>query len=134
MADLSLELHELVLALDREAEARLRPLGLTYRKFVALFVIGEHPGVAARDLAGALSITEAAVSQLLPGLVGAGWVEVVHAPGSGRRRPLRLTDAGAGLLADAGRRLGRSLDAHVRGLGLDPDALAHTLSTIRSSL
>lgn len=134
MADLSLELHELVLALDRAAEERLRPSGLSYRRFVALHIVAENPGIAARELAKALSVSEAAVSQMLPALIESGLVASVRVEGGGRRRPLRVTDAGLAVLGEAQRQLGGSLDSLVRGLGLDPESLAHALHTIRTAL
>ncbi len=134
VADLATALHELVLVLDREAQRLLSPTGLTYRHYVALFVIGEHPGIAARQLADALGVTEAAVSQMLPSLKSDALLRDLRVPGGGRRRPLELTDAGRDKLAQARALLGRSLDEHVADLGIDPVALSNTLDAIRRSL
>ena len=134
MSNLAQELHELVLVLDRQAEKRLAPSGLSYRRYVALFIVDEHPGLGGRDLAGALSITEGAVSAIVNRLLADGLVTDCAPAGYGRRRRLVITDRGAQVLADATARLGTSLDDLVRGLGTDPEALETTLRAIRTVL
>src|SRR5690606_27297973 len=98
MADLAHVLHDLVMRTDREAEARLAPLGLTLRRFVALTVVGEHPGVTSRRLAAPLGVSEPATSQLLAQLVAAGLVRDGSHPGSGRAKAWELTNRGRRLL------------------------------------
>lgn len=132
MATLAHELHDLVLQMDRSAEERLRPFGLGYRRYVALVVIGEHPGLAGRDLAGALQVTEAAVSKMVSALVADGLV-VAHQQ-AGRRRALVLTDAGRRVLEAATAALGDSFDRCVRECGIDPVELARDIRRIRDAL
>ena len=134
MPDLAYELHDLVLTLDRAAEQRLRPLRLSYRRLLALIVVDEHPDLTSRDLAGALGVTPPAAGALVRDLLDRGLLADVAAPGSGNRRALRRTDAGAQLAGAATDRLGGALDDAVRGLGLDPDELAETIRAVHAAV
>lgn len=134
MRDLAYELNDLVLTLNKSAERRLAPLGLTFRRFLALTIIGEHPGLTGRDLSGAIGITEAAGSGLVRTLMAEHLVLDVAATGSGNRRRLQLSDAGEDLLRRSGEALGESFDAFVAGLDIDPGVLAETVHTITTAL
>lgn len=134
MGDLATEIHELALALGKRAESKLRPFGLTYRKYVALFIIAEHPGLTSKDLASALGVTESAVSQMLRSLLKQTWVIDTRKYGDSNRKILSITDSGKKVLREAARSLGNSLDDHVTGLGIDVAELTKTLQTIRESL
>ncbi len=134
MRDLAYELNDLVLTLNKSAERRLAPLGLTFRRFLALTIIGEHPGLTGRDLSGAIGITEAAGSGLVRSLMADHLVIDVAATGSGNRRRLQLSDDGEDLLHRSGEALGESFDAFVAGLDIDPGALAETVHTITTAL
>jgi len=128
------ELNDLVLTLNRSAERRLAPLGLTFRRFLALTIIGEHPGLTGRDLSGAIGITEAAGSGLVRALMADRLVLDVASTGSGNRRRLQLSDTGEDLLRRSGEALGDSFDTFVAGLDIDPVALAETVHTITTAL
>lgn len=134
MNDLATEIHELALVLGKRAEAKLRPFGLTYRKYVALFIITEHPGLTSKDLATALGVTESAVSQMLKSLLDQDWVVDTRRQGDSNKKILSITHSGNKVLRKAGRNLGNSLDDHVEGLGIDVAELTTTLQTIRESL
>lgn len=124
MSSLAYDLHILVRALDRSAEARLAPFGITYQRYLALLVVDAAAGLTQRELAGALGQTEATASRTATALADAGWLEVTRSPGAGNRRALTLTHEGRDLLRRAGERLGHDFDEVVRGIGQDPDLIA----------
>ncbi|WP_144009315.1 MarR family winged helix-turn-helix transcriptional regulator [Enemella evansiae] len=128
--DLSLELHDLVLTMDRQAGELLAPFGVSLRQHIALTIIGQHPGLAGRDLAGGLRVSAPATTGIVRGLLGAGWVVDTAEPGSGNRQQLRLSDSGAELLRRTTAALGSDFDDLVRRSGHDPEALARALRDI----
>ncbi|MDO5052764.1 MAG: MarR family transcriptional regulator [Pseudoclavibacter sp.] len=128
--DLAYELHDLVLTLDRWAEASLRPHGLSYNRYLALVIIAEHPGLTGRRLAEPLRVSEAAVSGIVRSLLAAGLVEDASSPGSGYVRRLRVSPAGSELLARCSGLLGSALDDSARAVGLDPRELAKTIRAL----
>ena len=132
--DLAFELHDLVRTLDRWAEKILQPEGLSYNQYVALVILGQHPGITGRTLAGALGVTEAAGSGIVKVLLGAGYVDNRAAAGSGNRRELHLTEVGAEKAAHCGRLLGSSLDDNARTIGLDPQVLAQTIRDLHDEV
>lgn len=132
--DLAYELHDLVFTLDRDAETLLKPYGLTYRRYVALVIIGEHPGLTGRDLAGGLSVTEAATSGIVKKLLTQGLIRNLADVGSGHVRRLDVTDTGRDLQETCARLLGSSFDDNVRRLGIDPADLAATVRAIHDEV
>ncbi len=124
MSTLAYDLHVLVRALDRSADARLAPFGIGYPRYLALLIVSTADGPTQRDLAAALGQSEANASRTVSALAEAGWLEARRTPGTGNRRTLHVTEAGAALLARAGEALGGAFDEVVRGIGHDPDALA----------
>ena len=132
--DLAYELHDLVLTLDRWAEQRLRPHGLTYNRYAALVIVAEHPGITGRQLAGPLRVSEPGVSGILRDLLEAGLIENTAPAGAGHVRHLRITARGAGLLKRCSRELGSSLDDNARAIGLDPQELARTIRALHDEV
>lgn len=132
--DLAFELHDLVRTLDRSAERILASEGLTYNQYVALVILGQHPGITGRTLATALGVTEAAGSGIVKALLRAGFVDNQAAKGSGNRRELHLTEAGAAKADHCGRLLGTSLDDNARAIGLDPQDLARTIRDLHDEV
>ena len=130
MRSLVYELHVLVRALDRSAEVRLAPFGISYTRYLALLVIDGHEGMTQRDLAAALGQTEPTAGRTAAALADAGWLEVTRTPGGGNRRALSLTTAGRELLEAAGERLSSDFDDVVRGIGRNPDTLARDIRRI----
>lgn len=124
MSTLAYDLHVLVRALDRSAEARLAPFGISYPRYLALLVVDGHDGLTQRELAAAIGQTEATVSRTASALSEAGWLDTHRTPGAGNRRTLSVTPAGRALLDGASARLGSDFDDVVRSLGRDPHALA----------
>ena len=130
MRSLVYELHVLVRALDRDAEVRLAPFGISYTRYLALLVIDGLEGMTQRDLAAVLGQTEPTAGRTASALADAGWLEVTRTPGGGNRRALSLTTAGRELLEAAGERLSSDFDDVVRGIGRDPDTLARDIRRI----
>lgn len=132
--DLAYELHDLVRTLDRQAERMLRPLNLTYNRYLALEIVGEHPGVSGAQLARALGITEASCSALVRRLIADVHATDLAEKGSGNVRRLQLTEDGELLRAKASHALGGAFDDVVRSLGFDPLRLAQTIRSIHNEL
>lgn len=134
MASLAHELHLLVRALDRSAEVRLAPFGITYARYLALVIVGEHAGLTQRDLAEGLGVTEPSASRTAAALAEAGWLEIVRTPGSGNRRALALTQQGQDLLTRASASLGDDFDDVVRSIGRNPQTLARDVQRLAAIL
>lgn len=132
--DLAYELHDLVLTMDRDAAAILKPLGLTLRQHTALVIINEHAGLRGRDLAAGLSVTPAAATGLVKTLTAAGLVHDAAQPGQGNRQSLHLTQTGKRKLAASAGALSGSFDDVVRRAGHDPEQLARALRDITDLL
>jgi DNA-binding MarR family transcriptional regulator len=93
--DLSFDLHALVARLDRSADRILRAeLNVSYRRFLALFMIKELEATSQRALAERLDVSEPAVSRMTAVLADAGLLQVEPDPAGGNRRRLRLSTAG----------------------------------------
>ncbi|MDO5094130.1 MAG: hypothetical protein Q4D79_12090 [Propionibacteriaceae bacterium] len=132
--NLAHELHGLVRTLDRWAEWRLRPEGLSYNRYIALVILDEHPGITGRMLAGALEVTEAAASGIVRALLDGGHVRNMAGRGSGNVRRLALTDSGRSTLARASALLEGSLDDSARRIGIDPESLAFTIRKLHDEV
>lgn len=124
MSSLAYDLHILVRALDRSAEVRLAPFDLSYARYLALVIVGDHDGLTQRELAAALGQSEPTASRTVTALADVGWLEAVRTPGAGNRRTLTLTVSGRDLLDRASASLGSDFDDVVRAVGQDPDVIA----------
>ena len=93
--DLSRSLHALTARLDRAADRFLRAeAGLSYSRFLTLYLVGGWGAETQRALAEMLGVTEPSVSRMIHVLERSGLLEAVAEPGGGNRRRLRLTEAG----------------------------------------
>ncbi len=93
--DLSRTLHTLTVRLDRAADRMLRAeAGLSYSRFLTLYLVGRWGAGTQRSLAELLGVTEPSVSRMIPVLERSGLLEAGADPGGGNRRRLRLTEAG----------------------------------------
>lgn len=93
--DLSFDLHALVARLDRVADGVLRvEVGVSYRRFLALFMIRDLGATTQRALAERLGVSEPSTSRMTGVLAQAGLLSVEPDPGGGNRRRLELTAAG----------------------------------------
>lgn len=104
--DLTRTLHALTARLDRAADALLRTeAGLTYSRFLPLFMVGSQGADTQRVLADRLGLSEPSVSRMTRVLVEEGLLEVISKPGEGNRRRLKLTRVGQQVVKRWGRRL-----------------------------
>ena len=134
MSTLAHDLHVLVRFLDRSAEVRLTPFGISYARYLALVIVGDHEGLTQRELAEYLGQSEPTASRTAATLARAGWLEITRSPGTGNRRGLLLTETGRDLLERASEALGSAFDEVVRTIGHDPEALAADIRRLTAIL
>jgi len=98
--NLSFDLHVLTARLDRAADRILRAeCDVSYRRFLALTLIGQLGASTQRALAAGLGVTEPSASRMTGVLAEAGLLEVTPDPAGGHRHRLELTPEGARLVA-----------------------------------
>jgi DNA-binding MarR family transcriptional regulator len=86
--DLSRSLHTLTARLDRAADQILRAeAGLSYSRFLTLFMIGSAGADTQRALAERLGVTEPSVSRMTHALEEAGLVKAIADPAGGEPPP-----------------------------------------------
>jgi DNA-binding MarR family transcriptional regulator len=126
--DLSRNLHRLTARLDRAADTFLRAeAGVSYPRFLALFLIGSEGADTQRALADRLGVSEPSVSRMVRVLVESGFLETMRAPTGGNRNQLRLTGAGEQLVTRWGAALEERLASLVDAAGVPYRAyLTHT--------
>lgn len=123
------KLHRVTALLDRVADAYLHEQhGIRYSSFLVLLltrVLGEP---VQQQLATALDVSRASITQRVGALVAEGLVETAPDPADARANRVRLTARGADLVETAW----AGLDAHQAGLddGVDDAALAAQLDRI----
>lgn len=99
--ELSFDLHALTAKLDRSADRILRAeRGVSYRRFIALFMVRDLEATTQRALAEKLNVSEPSISRMTTVLADAGLLVVKPDPGGGNRRQLRLTRRGDRLVDD----------------------------------
>ena len=117
---LSFKLHLLTSRLDRAADRILQAEeGVSYSRFLALFMVSELDGATQRALARRLGVTEPSVSRMTASLVAAGHLDASPEPAGGNRRQLRLTPEGDGLVNRCTKLLEGRLTALVESSGID---------------
>lgn len=110
---LSRSLHKLTSRLDRAADAHLRAeAGVSYSRFLALYMVGSEGADTQRALAERLGVSEPSVSRMVRVLAEHEWLEVVPDPAGGNRNRLQLTLAGDQLVD----RWGGELEERLAGL------------------
>lgn len=126
--DLSRSLHKLTARLDRAADTFLRAqAGVSYARFLALYMVGSEGADTQRALADRLGVSEPSVSRMVGVLVEAGLLEAMPAPLGGNRNRLRLTAAGEQLVRRWGTDLEERLARLLETAGVPYRAyLAHT--------
>jgi len=125
---LSRNLHKLTARLDRAADHLLRAeAGISYARFLALYMVGSEGADTQRALAERLGVTEPSVSRMARVLAEGGWLETVPEPGGGNRNRLRLTPAGDALVQRWGGQLEERLTVLLEAAGVPYRTyLAHT--------
>jgi DNA-binding MarR family transcriptional regulator len=111
-------------ALFRAQVVVLRRLGgddlwgeVSFREYDVLYTLRTRPGHAARlrELAGLSLLSQPSLSRMVERLEGRGLVERRAAPDDARGTLVVLTEAGAAVQADVGRRHARAIEAYVGG-------------------
>jgi len=103
---LSFMLHVLTARLDRAADRMLQAeQGVSYKRFLALTMVGELGVSTQRALADALGVTEPSVSRMVGVLAAEGLLDVQRSAAGERGRRLSLTEAGSALVASVQSRL-----------------------------
>jgi DNA-binding MarR family transcriptional regulator len=72
--------------------------GLSYPRFLALYMVSSEGADTQRDLAERLGVSEPSVSRMVRVLVGCGWLQTIPDPAGGNRNQLRLTTSGEQLV------------------------------------
>jgi DNA-binding MarR family transcriptional regulator len=117
--DLSRGLHKLTARLDRAADAILRvEAGVSYSRFLALYMVGSEGADTQRALAQRLGVSEPSVSRMVRVLADGGWLETVPDPAGGNRNLLRLTATGEQLVKRWGAELEERLAALLETAGV----------------
>jgi DNA-binding MarR family transcriptional regulator len=117
--ELSRSLHALTARLDRAADRILQAeAGISYARFLALYVVGSLGGDTQRALAARLGVSEASASRMTRVLERDGLLEAARDQAAGNRRRLTLTAEGAVLVARWGGVLEERLAALVTQSGV----------------
>lgn len=116
---LSFSLHALTARLDRVADRiLLAEAGVSYARFLALFMVGELGATTQRALAERLGVTDPSVSRMTAALVRARLLDAVPEPAGGNRRQLSLTSEGKELVERCASLLESRLVALVHSSGI----------------
>ena len=117
--DLSRSLHKLTARLDRAADAILRAeAGVSYSRFLALYMVGSEGADTQRALAERLGVSEPSVSRMVRVLADGGWLQTLPDPAGGNRNRLRLTPSGEQLVQRWGAELEERLAALLETAGV----------------
>jgi DNA-binding MarR family transcriptional regulator len=117
--DLSRSLHRLTARLDRAADVFLQAhAGVSYPRFLALYMVGAEGADTQRALAERLGVSEPSVSRLVRILAEDGWLKAYSEPGDGHRNRLRLTAAGDQLVQRWGGELEERFATLLEGAGV----------------
>jgi DNA-binding MarR family transcriptional regulator len=117
--DLSRSLHKLTARLDRAADAILRAeAGVSYSRFLALYMVGSEGADTQRALAERLGVSEPSVSRMVRVLADGGWLQTFPDPAGGNRKRLMLTATGEQLVKRWGAELERRLAALLETAGV----------------
>lgn len=114
----------------------LRPLGLTMTHTSLLLHLTGHPdGCTIGELADAMEVNQPAVSKTVKTLADRGAVSVHADPADARRRTIRLTQEGGGLIARAMQAMHPEATLGLADLDDERlDTLIELLSTVRARL
>lgn len=124
--ELSFELHALTARLDRVANRVLQEeFGISYRRFLVLFMVGSLGAKTQRALAERLDVSEPSVSRMTGLLSAAGLLEVQRDPEGGNRRNLALTIEGERLAKACRELLAARFREVVDRSGIPSDDYAH---------
>jgi DNA-binding MarR family transcriptional regulator len=132
---LSLALHTLTARLDRTADRILRAeQGLSYRRFLVLFMVDLIGTPTQRALAEHLGVTEPSVSRMTSALARTGLLEARPDPVGGNRRQLHLTANGRELVRRCRQLLEARLAALVEASGVPYDLYTRYTNQLLATL
>jgi len=132
---LSRALHKLTARLDRAADQILRAeAGLSYARFLALYMVGFEGADTQRVLAERLGVTEPSVSRMTRVLAQAGLLEAVSDPAGGNRHRLSLSPSGQELVERSGGELERRFASLVQTSGVPYEVLLEHTKRLLDSL
>jgi len=131
---LAFDLHALTNRLDRAADRILQAeCDVSYRRFLALFMVGQLEDPTQRGLAERLGVTEPSISRMISTLSAAGLLDARRATAGGNRRGLRLTDEGRRLVQRCCTLLEERMTAIVEAAGVPYDTyLGYTTRLLAS--
>lgn len=122
--DPALAVHALAAELDRAADTMLsQGHGISLARYRTLHALRREGPVTQHALATSLGVGDAVVSRMLPGITERGWCTVDDDPTHGRRREVRLTDAGAALETTCSEFLAGAFAGATTDAGVDVDRL-----------
>jgi DNA-binding MarR family transcriptional regulator len=132
---LSRALHRLTSRLDRAADQILRSdAGISYPRFLALYMVGLEGADTQRALSERLGVTEPSVSRMTRVLAQAGLLEAVGDPAGGNRRLLRLTSEGREVVERCGGDLEQRFATMVKASGVPYHRLAQDINRLLDTL
>jgi DNA-binding MarR family transcriptional regulator len=133
--DLSRALHTLTARLDRAGDQILRSeAGLSYSRFLALYMVGFEGADTQRVLAERLGVTEPSVSRMTRVLSQAGLLDATADPAGGNRHCLRLSPSGQELVERWGGELERRFAALAKASGAPYDLMAEYTKRLLDTL
>lgn len=116
---LTFDLHALTARMDRSADRMLKTEhGLSYRRFLALLILGELGTATQRVLADRLGVTEPSMSRMAGALAESGLLDLRPDPAGGNRRQLTLTADGERMVKRCERLLRRRFEDLVKSSGV----------------
>lgn len=122
---LTFDLHLLTARMDRSADRMLMAeYGLSYRRFLALLIVGELGAATQRELAERLGVSEAATSRMAGILAETDLLDSQPDPSGGNRRQLTLTPEGEHTVEKCQRLLERRFASLVQRSGVPYDEYA----------
>lgn len=134
-ASLSFDLHVLTARLDRAADRILRAeVGVSYSRFLTLFMVTAVHASSQRALAECLGVTEPSVSRMTGVLGRAGLLRVEADSRGGNRRALALTPAGQVLVARCRELLDAEFEALMQRSGVPAEAYARNTRRLLAAL
>lgn len=132
---LAFDLHALTARMDRSADQMLTAeAGLSYRRFLALLLVGQLGSATQRELAEALGVSEPSVSRMAGLLAETGLLDLRPDPGGGNRRRLTLTAEGKRTVRKCRRLLERRFAALVERSGISYERYAADTRKLLSAL
>src|SRR5258706_1821668 len=128
-------LGKLMFEIDRAADQLLQThVGISYRRFFFLTVLGHCGTVTQHELAVALGYSDPAVSTMLVELAKDGYVQTTKSATQGRKRLVTITPQGNELVAQARQVLDAHFDQLLGIAGVDAQQLRELTERLHQAL